>query len=239
MRVDIVIPAFNEMDRIEPTLKSYAAAFGGEDARFVVVDDGSSDATANKVRSLQSEIRLPLILVMSPVNEGKGAALHRGLLFARPEAQLVFIADADGATPASEFSILLAEARAGIDLTMASRGLGTERVRQHWLRRGMGRIFNRLIRLSLPGGFRDTQCGFKVFSPRAVSAILSRASLPGFAYDIEWIMVCLRQGFIIKEVPVTWNHIEASRVHIIKDSLRMLRDLIRIRVRDLRGRYAS
>ncbi|MGE4159476.1 MAG: glycosyltransferase [Planctomycetota bacterium] len=239
MRVDIVIPAFNEVDRIEPTLKSYAKAMMGHDALFVVVDDGSSDATGSKVSSLMDSLPFPVRLIRSPVNEGKGAALHRGLLFSRPDAERTFIADADGATPASEFEILLAEAEAGADLVMASRGLGTEKVRQHWLRRGMGRTFNRLIRMALPAGFTDTQCGFKVFSPKAVTAILSKASLPGFAYDVEWIMICLRHGLVVREVAVTWNHVEASRVHIIKDSARMLRDLLRIRFRDRGGGYAS
>jgi dolichyl-phosphate beta-glucosyltransferase len=237
LRIDLIIPAYNEAQRIEPTLRSYAEALKEQDCHILVVDDGSSDGTAGVVNDLAAELPVTVTAVSMPANAGKGAAVKYGFERCREDLDIVFFADADGSTPAEEFAPLIKAFEAGFDVGVASRGIGDIQRSQTWIRDRMGKTFNFILKCLLPINISDTQCGFKYFKPEVVKLILEKSALTGFAFDVEFLIIAQSNGYKIKEIPVTWHHVDESRVHIIFDSLRMLRDVLRINWNRLLGRY--
>lgn len=238
IEISVVIPAYNEAQRLEPTLRSIVAYFRARrrTTEIIVVDDGSRDQTADLVVRLARE--LPEIrLIRLDTNRGKGHAVRTGMLDTR--GALALFADADGATPISEFGRLEAAIQAGADIAIGSRALHSDDVhvqaRAH--RRIIGRIFHLLVRTLTVRGLRDTQCGFKLLTDRATHDLFPRMRMDGFSFDVELLLAARRRGYKIAEIPVNWNHIPGSRVNLIFDSLRMAGDLVRIRTRALLGAY--
>ncbi len=237
--LSVVIPAFNEEARLEPTLREIIAYLGAEKSDFevIVVDDGSRDGTAAVARRVadgQPRVRV----VELGENAGKGAAVRAGML-AASGASILF-SDADLATPIRELAKLEAALAAGADIAIASRAAeGADiRVRQHPLRELMGRSFNLMVRLSGLEGLRDTQCGFKLFTRRAAKDLFGQSTVDGFAFDVE-ILVLARGRYKIAEVPVVWRHIEESKVSPGSDAARMFYDVLRIRLQHARKRLFS
>lgn len=236
MPLSVVIPAYNEEARLEPTLRAVIAYLEAEkpDFEIVVVDDGSSDGTAAVVREIASdEPRVRLVELGQ--NAGKGAAVRAGMLAA--EGASVLFSDADLATPIEELTKLERAIADGADIAIASRAAdGADiRVRQHPLRELMGRTFNVMVRLTGLGGLRDTQCGFKLFTRDAARDLFGRSEVDGFAFDVE-ILVLARGRYRVAEVPVVWRHIDESKVSPGSDAARMFLDLWRIRTRHARRR---
>ena len=236
MPLSVVIPAYNEEARLEPTLRAVIAYLEAEkpDFEIVVVDDGSSDGTAAVVREIASdEPRVRLVELGQ--NAGKGAAVRAGMLAA--EGASVLFSDADLATPIEELAKLERAVAEGADIAIASRAAdGADiRVRQHPLRELMGRTFNVMVRLTGLGGLRDTQCGFKLFTRDAARDLFGRSEVDGFAFDVE-ILVLARGRYRVAEVPVVWRHIDESKVSPGSDAARMFLDLWRIRARHARER---
>ncbi len=236
MPLSVVIPAYNEEARLEPTLRAVIAYLEAEkpDFEIVVVDDGSSDGTAAVVREIASdEPRVRLVELGQ--NAGKGAAVRAGMLAA--EGASVLFSDADLATPIEELTKLERAIADGADIAIASRAAdGADiRVRQHPLRELMGRTFNVMVRLTGLGGLRDTQCGFKLFTRDAARDLFGRSEVDGFAFDVE-ILVLARGRYRVAEVPVVWRHIDESKVSPGSDAARMFLDLWRIRARHARER---
>ncbi|HET6612179.1 MAG TPA: dolichyl-phosphate beta-glucosyltransferase, partial [Kofleriaceae bacterium] len=234
-KLSIVIPAYNESARLGPTLQS-ALAFcqaRGTGFEIVVVDDGSTDDTAAIARGFES-----VRVIELGKNRGKGAAVRTGMLAATGDP--ILFADADQATPFAELEKLEEKLADGYDIAIASRALPSSdiRVRQHRARELMGRTFNAMIRVAGLSGIRDTQCGFKLFSRDAAQYVFGRATIDGFAFDVE-VLILAGGRYRIAEVPVTWRHVEASKVSPGIDALRMLRDLIGIRWRHRRRFGAS
>lgn len=229
-QLSVVVPAFNEAARLGPTLDRLAA-FARElpgGAEVVVVDDGSTDGTSDiaALRDLQGAPWLRWIRL--PANRGKGAALRAGVL-ASCGAE-VLLCDADLSTPIEEYARLrphLAEAA----LVLGSRGLVESRIerRQPRYRELMGRMFNLVVRAVAVGGIRDTQCGFKLLRGEVARQLFGRLRVDRFAYDVELIWLARRRGFAVAEVGVTWIDSPASSVHALRDSARMLADILRIR----------
>jgi dolichyl-phosphate beta-glucosyltransferase len=152
---------------------------------------------------------------------------------------VVLFSDADFSTPIEDADQLLEAIEAGGDLAIGSRGLDSSNVevRQSWVRENMGKTFNRIIRILLPIPFHDTQCGFKMFRREAVQVILPRMQMRGFAFDVEMLIIAQIHGLKISEVPVTWRNVKGSKVHPIRSSLEMLRDVWKIRNRMKRKEY--
>lgn len=228
--ISIVIPAFNEAQRLPPTLARIRefADIRPEIIEVIVVDDGSRDLTSSLVR--QAATDWPLLRCVSyPTNGGKGYAVRRGALAARGD--LILISDADLSTPISELDSMVTFAEQ-FDIVIGSRALDRSKVIVHqpWYREAMGRTFNRLVALITGLPFRDTQCGFKLLRRDAARPLFQRATVDGFAWDVEILMLAGRLGFSIKDVPVLWLNSPESRVHVVKDSLRMLRDVLRTRL---------
>ena len=236
--LSIVIPAFNEEGRLAPTVRGAVACVRerGTEAEVIVVDDGSRDGTSALVQRLAAE--LPEVrLVRLAANHGKGYAVRSGVLNAKGE--LVLFADADGATPWDQLSRLEAAIASGADVAIGSRALGSAEthVQARWYRRLIGRTFHAFVELLTVRGFRDTQCGFKLFRGPVAQDLFARMRMDGFSFDVEVLLMALRGGYRVAEVPVNWVHQPGSRVSLVRDSLRMLRDLFVIRGRVLRGDY--
>jgi dolichyl-phosphate beta-glucosyltransferase len=237
LELSIVIPAFNEQTRIVLTLRrilDFVAAHYPA-SEVLVSDDGSSDDTPRIVEELaRSDARLKLL--RDPINRGKGAAVKRGVLAAR--GKWILFSDADLSTPIEEVDKLLVYGHQGADIVIGSRGLSESdiRTRQPLPRELMGRGFNLIVRSALLGGFRDTQCGFKLFRREAAHALFSELSIDGFAFDVEVLLLAKERRLRIDEVPVVWYHAPNSKVSPVSDAARMFGDLVRLRARRLAGR---
>lgn len=237
--LSIVIPAYNESADIEATLEAAEATLRHADLRgeIIVVDDGSRDATA-QLAARYAEGHPSVRLMRNERNRGKGYSVRRGILEARGE--IVLFTDADSSTPLSEMHKLLAAIRSGgADGAIGSRALPESSIErpQPWFRRTMGWVFRQLVRMFILPGFRDTQCGFKAFRAEAAREVFRRVTLEGFAFDVEALFIARKLGYHITEVPVRWLDSHDSRVHPVRDPARMFFDLLRIRLRALRGAY--
>jgi len=236
--LSVVIPAYNEADRLPATLVSLLS-FLSNDARaaeVIVVDDGSRDETSSKVRDAQAtDPRIRLIRL--PQNRGKGYAVRTGVVNAFGER--VLFADADGATPFAELRRLDAAIDAGARVAIGSRAIDdrSTRVEARLYRRIAGRIFHAVVRLFTVHGISDTQCGFKLFESSTAHDLFSRMRMTGYSFDVEVLLMAQRAGYRVAEVPVNWAHQPGSKVRVVQDGLRMARDVLRIRANALRGLY--
>lgn len=226
--ISIVIPAFNESRRIGATLRRITEYGRDHLGRFeiLVVDDGSSDDTADVARSFADDIN-HLRVLSNPGNRGKGYSVRAGALAAIHP--FVLLSDADLSTPIEEVERLAAKASVAA-IVIASRGLPDSRleVRQAWYREHMGKVFNFIVRGLLLPGISDSQCGFKLFGREVVDAVFPRLVTERFAFDVELLARALRQGFEVHEVPVRWRNDEGTRVDPLKDSMVMLRDVLNV-----------
>jgi dolichyl-phosphate beta-glucosyltransferase len=228
----LVLPAYNERNRIEGCLRSVAdwlrARPGGWDWEVILVDDGSSDGTGEKARRLAFEIGLPLEILRHEKNRGKGAAIRTGVLAS--SGNPVLVSDVDLSTPLTEW-VKLAERLPSSPVSIGSRGLGENlvRLKQPFHRRLLGKAGNLLVRVLAVPGIHDTQCGFKLFRGDVARNLFGQARIDGFAYDMEILFLARRLGFSIAEVPVLWFNSLESKVSIVRDSLRTLWDLLRLR----------
>jgi len=234
----IVIPAYNEEARLEPTLRAYLdhCRATRRAAELIVVDDGSRDGTSQVVEQLTDEYP-ELRLIRLAENRGKGFAVRSGVVNAR--GKLILFADADGATPLGELDRLEQAIANGADVAIGSRaldGTGVE-VRARLHRRVIGRAFHMLVETLTVHSIRDTQCGFKLFREPVAHELFARMRMNGFSFDVEVLMMAQRQGYRIAEVPVNWTHQPGSKVNLVLDSARMARDLFIIRGRYVRGEY--
>lgn len=239
--VSIVIPAYNEAQRIGGSLRAIAeyARVTSEQLEVIVVDDGSMDDT-----SLVAERNLPQtpnvqarVLRYAP-NRGKGHAVRHGLLAAR--APYALFSDADLSTPISEMPKLLKElVDGGADLTFGSRALDRRLIGVHQPRRRElgGRAFNLVLRLATGLPFWDTQCGFKAFRMSVCRPLVEAGTIDGFGFDIELLYEAHRAGLRLREIPVRWDHRDGSKVNFLRDGSRMLRDVLTVRKRGARGFY--
>ncbi len=228
--LSIVVPAYNEERRIGASLEKILAYLARKPfaAEVVVVDDGSSDRTTGVAREAL-EGRLPFRLVRFDENRGKGAAVKAGVLASAGQA--VLFTDADLSAPIEELDTFLLELDKGFDVVIGSRAIpGCDiRVPQARHRQALGRFFNRLVRLFVMKGCRDTQCGFKLFRREAALDLFTRLRTAGFAFDVEILLLARKLGYRIAEVPVVWCDSRPSRVGILRGSWGMLTDLFRIR----------
>jgi len=233
VQLSVVIPAYNEAKRLGPSLDRVTAYLRerGHDHEVLVVDDGSTDATASLVESHAAPV---VHLVRQPENRGKGAALRRGVLASR--GRRVLLCDADLSTPIEDLERLESHLEDGAVLAIGSRGLRDSEVsvRQPLYRELMGKTFNRIIRALGVRGLRDTQCGFKLLQGEAARRLFGELRTEGFAFDVELVWLARRHGYRIDEVGVRWVDSPDSRVHPLFDSSAMLRDVVLMRWRHRR-----
>ncbi len=229
--LSVVIPAYNEEKRIGRSLKKINAYLSKQSYLYeiVVVDDGSTDGTSELVRRIAQ--RIPCIrLLENGINRGKGYSVRKGVLSCR--GQLIIFSDADLSTPIEELDKLKMWIETGHDIAIGSRALPESDIvlPQPWYRQGMGKIFNRLVRLLAVTEIKDTQCGFKLFRREVARFLFERQTIDGFGFDAEIIFMARNSGYMVREVPVRWINSPNSRVHILKDPFLMLRDLVIVRM---------
>ena len=230
--LSIVIPAYNEANRLPPSLAK-VLAYATESAReidLVLVDDGSSDGTAEVARQVVGA-KLPLTVLTNDPNRGKGYSVCRGMLEA--EGECVLFTDADLSTPIEEADRLVAAIEGGADIAIGSRGMKESDIQVHqpWWREYAGRLFGRLMRLMAVRGLHDTQCGFKCFRRGAAQAVFPRQTLAGWAFDVEVLIIAHKLGYAIAEIPVRWVNDPESKVSLLTDGPKMLADVVRARWR--------
>jgi dolichyl-phosphate beta-glucosyltransferase len=233
--LSVVIPAYNEKDRIVPTVGAFAAhlATSGLAWELIVSDDGSRDATRDLIALLgHANVRV----LEAGANAGKGAAVRRGLAAAR--GRMVLFADADNATPAHELDRLIERIEAGADVAVASRSAdGATVSNRSLLRRTFTAGLRWVVRLGLGVGVRDTQCGFKLFTAEAANRIAAAQTVEGFSFDLEVLHLAQRFGYTVAEVPVSWYDAPGSKVEPRKEIVRFLSSIARIRLNGIRGLY--
>lgn len=236
--LSVVIPAFEEERRLGRTLAAVRHFL--DSCRFesevVVVVDGGHDGTLNLARGIADDWPALVVLHHEP-NRGKGYAVRRGMLAANGRYRL--FSDADLSTPIEDVVRLIEAIDGGADVAIGSRALPESdvRVRQAWWRQSMGRIFNHVVRRAAVPGIGDTQCGFKCFRAETAEAVFRRQRMTGFSFDVELLWIARKLACRVVEVPVTWVNDPFSRVHPVRDSLKMLCDVARLRVDDWRGLY--
>ncbi len=230
----VVIPAFNEADRLPKTLERIDRFFlEAEDlgpVEIVIVDDGSSDRTSEVSDAFRASGGLTVRVFRHRHNQGKGAAVRTG--FQHSRGQSVLLSDADLAAPIAGIHRLIP---ASGDSTVVIGSRAVDRTLlfepQPRYRDLMGRTFNLMVRALLLPGIFDTQCGFKLFPGRIARSLATVQEINGFAYDVELLAVSLAWGLNIIEVGVPWGHVEASRVLPGRHSAQMFRDLLKITLR--------
>lgn len=236
VHLSVVIPAFNEAARIARTLEELRATLPSLSSAWEirVVDDGSIDDTARIVENAARDDGR--VVIQREPHRGKGGAVRYGLLQAA--GALRFMCDADLSMPVVEIARFLALVPSECDIAIGSReGEGARRVGEPQHRHVMGRAFNGLVRAAVLPGLNDTQCGFKMFTARAVEATFPLTTIDGWAFDIEVLHIARKKGLAIREVPIPWHYAERSQVSALCDSLRMARDVMKIRANSRRGRY--
>jgi dolichyl-phosphate beta-glucosyltransferase len=236
----IVLPAYNEGERIGATLKSVLAFAAQQNwnVEVIVVNDGSTDDTASVV--LEHALHNPMLrLVNNPGNRGKGYSVRNGMLHA--QGKILLFSDADLSSPIQEAPKLFAAIKNGADVAIGSRWLRPELqiTRQPLRRQIFGRIFNLALRLVLGLHFKDTQCGFKAFSRHAVEVLFPLQKIERWGFDPEILFLAKMAGFEIAEVPVRWAHREGGGIHPLRDGIRMVGEMMKIRWNSLTGKYTA
>jgi dolichyl-phosphate beta-glucosyltransferase len=234
--LSIIIPAYNEESRLPQTLSKVVEFVEGQDyeVEVLIVDDGSVDNTAKIAAEFAA--RYPGVQLLQAEHRGKGHAVKVGMLQARGE--YAFLCDADLAMPVTEIPKFLPPVQNGYQVAIGSReGEGAIRYNEPVYRHVMGRVFNWLVKVLAVPGFEDTQCGFKCFHCSAKKDLFSYQTIDGFGFDVEVLYVAQKRGYNIIEVPIHWYYQRESKVHPIKDTIRMVRDMMLVRQNDREGLY--
>jgi glycosyltransferase involved in cell wall biosynthesis len=238
-QLSIVVPAYNEASRITQTLETLQEYLhrNGWTVEVIVVDDGSTDATAAIVQNF-AERWCQLKLIQNPGNRGKGYSVKNGALQARGE--IILFTDADLSAPVDEMTKLINPIREGkCEVCFGSRAIDRSLIGTHQprFRELSGRLYNLFVQIVTGLPFKDTQCGFKSFRREAIIPALQRLTIADFGFDPELLYIANKRGLRLKEVPVRWNHVEGTKVRFIKDAIKMFLDLAIIRWNDLNGKY--
>ncbi len=234
--LSIVIPALNEEHRLPPSLEKIVAFLQTQDyaAEVIVVDNGSTDRTAEKV--LQFAETHPYVQLIQLDERGKGRAVKAGMLAATGEYR--FICDADLSMPIEEIVNFLPPNHAQADVIIATReGEGARRIDEPEYRHLIGRVLNWIVKVTAVSEFEDTQCGFKMFSGEVAQDLFSVQRMNGIGFDVELIYVALKRGYHVVDQPITWYYDGDSRMRLFQDSLHILVEIWQIRQHWRRGDY--
>ena len=239
--LSIVVPAFNEQDRVGDSIRSilgYLASYD-ENSELIIVDDGSSDRTSDVAEEACAKFEnIDSRVIRYERNRGKGYAVRTGLEAA--EGKIALFSDADLSTPIEELTKLVEPIASGkFDVTFGSRALDRSLIgeRQPWRREQGGKVFNLFVRILTGLPFWDTQCGFKAFNMEKFRPLLEKMKIERFGFDVEYLYVADLHGLELKEIPVRWNHCEGTKVSIFRDSIRMFGEIQEIRRNAKRGLY--
>lgn len=234
----IILPAYNESERLAnsiPKVLEYVHSRGLQ-AEIIVVNDGSTDDTAEVVRGFAADNPM-VVLLENPGNRGKGYTVRNGMLHAKGAVSL--FSDADLSSPITEADKLFAALAEGADVAIGSRWLKRElqTERQPLHRQLYGRLFNLGLQLVLGLRYTDTQCGFKAFKRQALQVIFTRQQIERWGFDPELLFLARKFKLKTTEVPVEWAHDHRSKINPLRDGMKMGVEVLKIRWNDLMGRY--
>jgi dolichyl-phosphate beta-glucosyltransferase len=238
----IIIPAYNEEHRIPHSLKKIATFLRAQTftSEILVVENGSTDETSAVVREFAQTVSEtdPFSLELLHSARGKGAAVKTGMLVGRGD--YLFICDADLSMPIEEIVKFLPpqQVPGGYDVAIASREIaGAVRHNEPAYRHLMGRVFNYVVRTLIIPGIEDTQCGFKMFTQEAAAQIFPHQTIDGWGFDPEILYISHIRELLLIEVPINWYYTAESHINPLSDTIKMLREVLRIRRNGLRGIY--
>lgn len=234
--LSLIIPAYNEAARLPTTLPQVADFVMAQSypAEIIIVNNNSKDNTRTIADEFASE--LPFIRVLDEPTQGKGAAVRTGVLAARGD--YVFMADADLSMPIEEVTKFLPPNLNDYDIAIGSREApGAVRYHEPQYRHLMGRVFNLIVKLLAVPNLQDTQAGFKCFRRAVALDLLASQTINGWAFDVELLFIARRRGYRIVEVPIDWYYRANSRISPLRDSINMVREVLRIRLNGINGRY--
>ena len=234
--LSIIIPAYNEADRLPPSLEKIHAFLSQQNyaAEVLVVENGSSDDTLSVAKAHQKQIEN--LRVFSESARGKGLAVQRGMLEAFGKYR--FLCDADLSMPIEQVNRFLPPALSPVDVAIGSRELpGSRRFNEPAYRHLIGRVFNTMVRWLVLPAINDSQCGFKCFRDEVAQTIFPLQTMGGMSFDAEVLFIARLKGYQLQEVAIDWYFDPDSRVRLVQDSLRMAFDLLTIRLNAVRGRY--
>lgn len=245
--LSVVVPSYNEIKNFEDNVLDQVVDYLKKQEytwEIILSDDGSTDGTVEKLKSFAKKHKN--ISVLENIHAGKGPTVKAGMLAATGEWRL--FTDFDQSTPISEIEKLLPYTSHKYEVIIGSREIiGSIRDKEPWYRHLMGRVFNLMVQTLAIPGILDTQCGFKLFSQAAAQDLFSQLVVYGGnsqrgdaftgAFDVELLYLAKKNNFLIREVPIEWHHRETDRVSPVKDSIRMFRDIVKIRIADTQKKY--
>jgi glycosyltransferase involved in cell wall biosynthesis len=235
----IIIPAYNERSRLPGTLDriiEYMKTTGWDQWEIVVVDDGSSDGTADAAEAAH-EANAQVRVLRNPGNRGKGYAVRHGMLDSKMDWRL--LTDADLSAPIEELEKLwnaVKDDQAAVAIGSRALDRSLIGVHQPGFRETAGKVFNFVMQTFIGLHIRDTQCGFKLFRGDVAKLVFERQRIERFGFDVEALFVAQKMGFRIAEIPVRWNHVEGSKVGMLNGAQSFV-DLVKIRWNAMSGKY--
>ncbi len=237
MRLSVIIPAYNEEQRLPKTLEAVDGYLRRQsyDYEIVVVDSASIDGSIPLVKSMLSRIKN--LWLLQTINRGKGHAVREGMLASYGDFRIFM--DADNATSVDQVEKMWPEFEKGFEAVIGSRDVkgAVIAIAQPWWRQRLGDVFNIIVQVvSGLWGIFDTQCGFKGFSAKAAKDIFSKSVIGGWAFDVEALMLAKKMHYKIKEIPVTWMNDPRSKVNF-KGMVQMLFEVLFTRFRMTIGKY--
>lgn len=244
--LSVVIPSYNELKNINRQVLDQVLSYlkkQNYEWEVLLSDDGSTDGTTQKLHEFAKKDKR--VKVVENIHAGKGPTVQSGML--KAEGEWILFTDFDQSTPLSEIEKLFAFQKTHQVIIGSREITGARRDKEPLHRHIMGKGFNILVQtLAIPGIY-DTQCGFKLFRRDACQEIFSKLVVYGRskerhdaftgAFDVEALFLARKNGYKVQEVPIVWHHNETDRVSPIKDSLRMLTDIIKVRIADFSGKY--
>jgi len=234
--LSLIIPAYNEEMRLPHTLQLVMDYLASQpyQAEVLVVENGSHDRTLEIAQDFAR--RYPNLCALHSDQRGKGLAVRKGMLAA--QGQYRFMCDADFSMPVEQIGRFLPPVLDGYDIAIASREApGAVRYAEPQYRHLVGRVYNWMIRLLALPGLQDTQCGFKCFRGEVAEELFNLQTLPGWSFDVELLFIAQRRGYKIVEIGIPWYFNSESKIRVMKDSLRMGMDLLKIRLNARQGLY--
>lgn len=234
--LSLVIPAYNEEDRLPRTLRQVFAFLKEQSYAWevLIVENGSNDRTLEIAQDFARQN--PNVTALRTESRGKGQAVRHGMLAARGDFR--FICDADLSMPIEQVHRFIPPALEEFDVAIGSReSEGAVRFNEPTYRHWGGRLVNFAIQTLILPGLNDTQCGFKCFRASAAEDLFRRQTLTGWSFDIELLYLARRRGYRIREIPIDWYFDPQTKLSAVRDAVRMVADILRIHVRAARGMY--